>query len=69
MIKHDLGIQYDFVVPGLLNYGDLADVVRMIEPANLLLLGTDQDKWSLGLNDLYEETKSSFKDGAFDCQL
>jgi dienelactone hydrolase len=69
MIKHDLGIQYDFVVPGLLNYGDLADVVRMIEPASLLLLGTDQDKWSLGLKDLYEETKSSFVEGTFDSQL
>lgn len=69
MIHEGLGIQFDFVVPGLLKRGDLKDVVRLIEPANLLIMGADQDKWSLGLDELYKAAKSAFIKGELSAHL
>jgi hypothetical protein len=63
MLKHDTGIQFDFVVPGFLEHGDLEDVVRLIEPASLLILGTDDDKWSLGIEAMVEYARSAFNKG------
>ena len=64
MLQHDTGIQFDFVVPGFLEHGDLEDVVRLIEPASLLILGTDDDKWSLGIETMVEYAQSAFSEGA-----
>lgn len=69
MIKEGIGIQNDFVVPGLLKHGDLKDIVRLIEPASLLILGADQDKWSLGLDELYEAAKPAFIKGELSALL
>ena len=44
MIEQNIGIQLDYVVPDFLAYGDIEDVVRLVEPCNLLILGTDNDR-------------------------
>lgn len=63
MLKHDTGVQFDFVVPGFLEHGDLEDVVRLVEPASLLILGTDDDKWSLGIKEMVEYARPAFNQG------
>ena len=69
MLKNDTGIQFDFVVPGFMEYGDLEDVVRLVEPASLLILGTDQDKWSLGIEIMCEYAKSAFVKGTLEYRV
>ncbi|MDX2109183.1 MAG: acetylxylan esterase [Verrucomicrobiota bacterium] len=61
------GIQFDFVVPGILRYGDIEDVVRLVEPANLLILGGIQDeRWSVGIEKMVQYAGSAFNDGVLE---
>ena len=69
MIAQDLGIQFEFVVPGMLEQGDLADIVRLIEPASLLILGTDQDNWSLGIEEMARHAQSAFVQGTLEYRV
>ncbi len=69
MLRHDMGIQFDFVVPGFLEHGDLEDVVRLIEPASLLILGTDDDKWSLGIEAMVAYARPAFHRGTLAYQI
>ncbi|MEL6402552.1 MAG: acetylxylan esterase [Cyanobacteria bacterium J06626_4] len=69
MLTQDIGIQFDYVVPGLLAWGDIEDIVRLVEPAHLLILGTDADKWSQDIEDIYEYAKSAFMAGELEWQI
>lgn len=69
MMAQDIGIQFDYVVPGFLGWGDIADVVRLVEPCHLLILGTDDDKWSQNIQDIFEYAKSAFVTGELDRQI
>lgn len=64
--KNMPGIQLDFVVPSILRYGDIEDIVRLIEPSNLLIMGGDQDKWSIGIEAMIEYAKSAFHEGTIE---
>lgn len=63
------GIQFDFVVPGILRYGDIEDVVRLINPASLLILGGDQDKWSIGIESMVGYARTAFDRGLLDFEV
>lgn len=63
MLKHNMGIQFDFVVPGFLEHGDLEDVVRLVDPASLLIQGTTDDKWSLGIAEMVDYARPAFRQG------
>jgi len=60
------GIQFDFVLPGILRHGDIEDIVRLIEPASVLILGGDQDKWSKGIEAMVDYAQSAFRRGVLD---
>lgn len=62
-------VQFDFVVPGFLEYGDIEDVVRLVNPADLLILGGDQDKWSVGIEPMVAYARSAFDGGVLDFQV
>jgi hypothetical protein len=62
-------IQFDFVVPGILRYGDMEDVVRLINPASLLILGGDQDKWSIGIESMVGYARTAFDRGLLDFEV
>lgn len=66
MLAHDTGIQPDFCVPGFLRHGDIEDVVRLAEPASLLILAATNDKWSLGAKEMYEAARSAFQVGTLE---
>ena len=64
------GIQFDFVVPGIMRYGDIEDVVRLVEPASLLILGGIQDdRWSIGIEEMVQYAGPSFIDGVLEFGL
>ena len=67
MLAHDTGIQPDFCVPGFLRHGDIEDVVRLAEPASLLILAATHDRWSLGAREMYEAARSAFREGELAC--
>jgi dienelactone hydrolase len=69
MLAQDTGIQVDFVVPGFLEWGDIEDVVRLAEPCHLLILGTDDDKWSQDIETIFEYAKSAFVAGELERQI
>jgi len=62
-LTHDAGIQMEFCVPAIMQNGDIEDVVKMIEPASLLISATDDDKWSRGAQEIYDYAKPAFKEG------
>ena len=63
------GIQFDFVLPGILRYGDIEDIIRLVEPASLLILGGDQDTGSIGIEEMVEYTQSAFRHGTLEGAL
>ena len=60
------GIQFDFVVPGILRYGDIEDIVRLIEPADVLILGGEQDPWSASIEAMVEYAQPAFHHGTLE---
>lgn len=62
-LSHEAGIQMEFCVPGIMQAGDVEDVVKMIEPASLLISATDDDKWSRGAQEIYDYATPSFTTG------
>lgn len=60
------GIQFDFVVPGIMRYGDIEDVVRLVEPSSLLILGGEDDSWSVGIEEMVQYAGPSFMDGVLE---
>lgn len=69
MLAQKIGIQFDYVVPNFLAWGDIEDVVRLVEPCNLLILGTDNDKFSRNIKEIFEYAKSSFVKGKLERQI
>jgi dienelactone hydrolase len=63
------GIQFDFVIPGILQHGDIEDVVCLVDPASLLILGGDQDKWSIGIESLVKYARKAFDRGVLDFEI
>jgi dienelactone hydrolase len=62
-LNRNIGVQMEFCVPGIMQIGDVEDVVRMVEPANLLISATDDDKWSYGAEEVFNSATSAFKEG------
>jgi dienelactone hydrolase len=69
MLAQNTGIQFDYVIPDFLKWGDIEDVVRLVEPCNLLILGTDDDRWSRNIEEIFEYAKSAFIQGKFERQV
>jgi dienelactone hydrolase len=60
---HDSGVQMEFCLPGVLQFGDVEDIVRLVAPRALLLQATSDDKWSRGARAMFEYAQSSFPKG------
>ncbi|BAZ16443.1 hypothetical protein NIES4071_83200 [Calothrix sp. NIES-4071] len=60
MLARNIKIQFDYVVPNFLADGDVEDVVRLVEPSSLLILGADDDKFSLNTEDIFKYASNAF---------
>jgi dienelactone hydrolase len=62
-LVRDTGVQMEFCLPGVLQVGDVEDVVRLVAPRALLLQATSDDKWSRGASSIFEYARSAFPEG------
>ena len=53
----------ELCIPGILKYGDIGDIVKLIEPCSLYISSASDDKWSRDSKEIYEYAKSTFKKG------
>jgi len=59
----DTGVQMEFCLPGMLQFGDVEDIVKLVAPRALLLQATSDDKWSRGAKEIFEYAESAFPKG------
>ena len=52
----------EYCVPNILKYGDVEDVVRLINPCHLYLSVAKNDKWSEDAEEIYNYAKDYFKE-------
>ncbi|BAU13600.1 hypothetical protein LEP3755_41400 [Leptolyngbya sp. NIES-3755] len=69
MLAQSIKIQFDYVIPNFLAHGDIEDVVRLVEPCNLLILGGDNDRFSQNIENIFEYAKSAFVNGTLERQI
>lgn len=69
MLAQGIGIQFDYVIPHFLAHCDIEDVVRLVEPCHLLILGGDDDKFSQNISTIFEYAKSAFVNGNLEAQI
>ena len=50
-MDRNIGIQMEFCVPGIMQIADVEDIIKMNEPANLLISATNDDKMGSGSRD------------------
>ena len=50
----------EFCVPGIMNIGDMEDIVALAAPTPLYLSATDQDKWSRGAAQIFDFARPHF---------
>jgi dienelactone hydrolase len=68
-LGREAGIQMEFCIPGIMEWGDIGDIVRMAEPCSLLISATDNDKWSQGAEDLCNYAKPAFRKGELELKV
>jgi dienelactone hydrolase len=61
-LTREVGVQAEFVVPGILTFGDIGDVANLIAPRALYISATKGDKYSRGANEMFEYCTSTFPD-------
>src|SRR6516165_7982078 len=62
-LVRDIGVQMEFCLPGVLQIGDVEDIVRLVSPRALLLQATSEDVWSRGATVIFEHAESAFPKG------
>ena len=68
-LTRDVGIQMEFCVPGILNLGDVEDVLRLAAPRALLIQATEDDKWSQGAQVMVDHAQSAFPEGQLEIKI
>lgn len=53
-IARNIWIQMEFCVPGILQYWDIEDIIRIPSNCRFLVSGTTDDKYSYGISELHE---------------
>ncbi|HTM79150.1 MAG TPA: alpha/beta fold hydrolase [Devosia sp.] len=57
------GVQAEFCVPGIMQHGDIDDIVRLASPCSLLIQATTDDVWSDNAQEIYDSARESFPEG------
>ncbi len=68
-LSEDTGIQTEFCVPRIMEWGDIEDVIKLIAPRAILISAAKRDKWSRGAKELYDTAQLSFPPGQLDLAL
>ena len=62
-LSREAGIQMEFCVPGVMEVGDIEEIVALVAPTPLYISAGEQDKWSRGAQELFDAAKSAFSAG------
>ena len=68
-LRHESGVQAEFCVPGIMQHGDIEDVVRLVAPTPLLIQATTEDVWSDNAQEVYDYALASFPAGALQLRM
>jgi dienelactone hydrolase len=68
-LRHESGVQAEFCVPGIMEHGDIDDIVRMASPCSLLIQATTDDVWSDNAEELFIKAAPSFPEGALQLRM
>jgi dienelactone hydrolase len=68
-LRHESGVQAEFCVPGIMQAGDIDDIVRIAAPCPLLIQATTDDAWSDNAEDIFDKAKASFPEGALQLRM
>jgi|HubBroStandDraft_5_1064220.scaffolds.fasta_scaffold27131_3 dienelactone hydrolase len=68
-LTRDAGIQMAFCLPGVLNLGDVEDVLCLAAPRAVLIQAATDDKWSRGARDMFDCVRSVFPNGQLEIRL
>ena len=68
-ISRDAGIQMEVCVPGIMQWGDIEDVVKLVEPSSLLISAAESDKWSRGAQKIFDSARPSFIQGTLELKI
>lgn len=68
-IQHRVGIQMETCVPGILEWGDIDDVIRLSTNAALFIGVGTTDKYSIGAKALFDKVSPSFEGSSLELQI
>jgi dienelactone hydrolase len=63
------GIQMEFCLPGIMQHGEIEDIVASVAPTPLLLSATTEDRWSRGAQRTYEAALPAFASSTLQLRL
>jgi dienelactone hydrolase len=66
-LENNIGIQMEFVIPAITQWGDLGDVIGLFQDCAAYISATNRDKYSRGAQALYRYVRSRYP--ATDMQL
>lgn len=55
-----IGVQMEFVIPDILEFGDMEDIIPLGNKTNLLVSATSEDKYCVGAKDLFRVIQNSY---------
>ena len=59
-LRRDVGIQMEFCVPGIMDYGEIDDIVACVAPTPLFISAAAEDRWSRGAASVYKSALPAF---------
>ena len=62
-LRRESGVQAEFCVPGILQHGDIEDIVRLVAPRALLIQATTDDVWSDNADLIHDYAKDTYPEG------
>jgi len=68
-LRHESGVQAEFCVPGIMEHGDIDDIVRLAAPCPLLIQATTEDVWSDNAEEIFSRAKPAFPEGALELRM
>jgi len=68
-LRRDAGIQMEFCVPGVMQIGDIEDLVALIAPTPLYISATEQDTWSRGAQHIFDSAAAAFPPGTLKLRI
>lgn len=68
-LRRESGVQAEFCVPGIMQHGDIEDIVRLVAPRALLIQATTDDVWSDNAAHIHDYARDAFPEGQLALRL